>query len=74
MKIGVKNIIIALILFVGCAIYFFFKSFSNTKGLIINSIFVLDASQASIFYLVIGCLCILVLILCGVAVHIQNKR
>jgi hypothetical protein len=74
MKIGLKNIIIVLILFVGAGSHFFLKSFSNTQGLIINHIFVLNVNQANTFYFIMGCLCILILILCGVGVYIQNKQ
>lgn len=73
-KIKLKNIIVVLILFIGSGGYFFFKSETNTKGLIINGIFKLNIGQANIFYFVLGCLCILVLALCGVAVYLQNKR
>lgn len=74
MRIGLKNIILVLILSVGGGSYFFLKSANNTRGLIINHIFKLNVNQANVFYFVMGCLCIFVLILSGIAVYIQNKR
>lgn len=74
MKIKLKDIIKVLVLFIGSGIYFFFKSANNSKGLIINSIFTLNVEQANTFYFVLGCMCILVLVLCAVAVYLQIKR
>jgi hypothetical protein len=74
MKIELKNIILTLVLFIGSGLYFFFKSANNTNGLIINHLFYLNTAQAKTFYFVMGCLCIGILLLCGVAVHLQKKR
>lgn len=74
MKIKVKDIIKVLILFIGSGIYFFYRSANNTKGLIINSIFKLNVEQANMFYFALGCLSILVLVLCAIAVYLQIKR
>lgn len=74
MKLGWKNHLTVLVLFIGSGIYFFLQSANNTKGLIINGIFTLNANQANGFYFVMGCLCIFVLALCGVAVYITKKQ
>lgn len=74
MKIGFGNFVIVLIMFLGSALYFFYKSASNAKGLIINHMFTLSISQASTFYFVIGCLCILLLLLCVMALYKYKKR
>lgn len=73
MKIKLKDIITVLIMFMGSAVYFFFKSAKNTRGLIINSIFELNADQASTFYFVMGCTGVLISVI-SLAVYLQNKR
>lgn len=70
MKISLKNIIVALLLFVGSGSYFFFQASNNTQPINIKRIFQLNARQANSFYFVLGCLCILMLILCVVALYI----
>lgn len=74
MKLKWKNAAVAFLLFVGIGFYFFYKSANNSQGLIINHLLYLNPAQAAVFYLVLGCLCIGILLLCAVAIYLQNKQ
>lgn len=72
-KVTLGRTLLVVVILLGASVMFFNKFQTNRVGLIINHIFVLQASQAKIFYLVMSVICLIFNILI-IWIYLKMKK